>query len=497
MRSAERRQAMRWALITVAMTLALFFLRGRLEKTHVALAYLLLVLAGSAQAGQRVGLALSAVTFLLFDWFFLPPYGTLTVSNPLDWMILASFLVVSVVAARLLHRLQVEAKTARLRAAEVDRFASLGADTLSVARADQALATIAEAMRGTLNLTECRIHPVDIPAADAGLDSLARWVAEHGRVALRQVDHTTRLTDAEFLSASPADAVGVLLPLRVRNRTVGVLELTRVEGISLDADQLRFLAALGHYAALAVERMRLEVEASRSDALREADRFKTALLASVSHDLRTPLTTIKALAHDIGRGDDRARVIEEEADRLNRMVADLLDMSRLQTGFVRSAIELNAVDDLVGAVVQRVSGFLGERTLVVHLEDGGTLMIGRFDLSASLRILVNLIENACKYSIAPAPIELGAVRRGDWIEVSVADQGIGIAPDMRERVFEPFVRATTAPADAGGAGLGLAIARGLAEAQGGALQHTPRHGGGSVFTLQLPAADLPEAISTA
>ena len=125
----ERRQAVRWALITVAVTLALFLGRSRLDKAHVALAYLLLVLGGSAQAGQRVGLALSAATFLLFDWFFLQPYGTLTISNPLDWMILASFLAVSVVAARLLNRLQDEAKTARQRAADIDRFATLGAET--------------------------------------------------------------------------------------------------------------------------------------------------------------------------------------------------------------------------------------------------------------------------------------------------------------------------------------------------------------------------------
>ena len=497
MRGIERRQAVRWALITVAVTFALFLGRSRLDKAHVALAYLLLVLGGSAQAGQRVGLALSAATFVLFDWFFLPPYGTLTISNPLDWMILVSFLVVSVVAARLLNRLQDEAKTARQRAADIDRFATLGAETLGVARAEEALAAIAEVIRSTLALAACRIHPTPSTQANSHVDPLVHWVAEHGRVALRQVDQTTRLTETAALTESPLGTRAALLPLQVRHHTVGVLELSDHDALQFDSSQLRFLAALGYYAALAVERMRLEAEASQTDALREADRFKTALLASVSHDLRTPLTTIKALAHDIGWGDDRARVIEEEADRLNRMVADLLDMSRLQTGSVHSAIELNAVDDLVGAVAQRVSGFLGERTLQVHLEDGGTLMVGRFDFSASLRILVNLIENAGKYSTAPSPVELHAARRGEWIEIVVADRGIGITAGMRERIFEPFVRATNAPADAGGAGLGLSIARGLAEAQGGTLQYMPRRGGGSIFTLHLPAADLPATIPTA
>ncbi len=467
---------LRWALITMVVTVLLLLARAHLEKTHVALAYLLLVLAGSAQAGQRVGLSLSAATFLLFDWYFLPPYGTLTLTNPWDWMVLVSFLVVSVTAAHLLNRLQVEARTAQLLAADVDRFASLGAASLGVARAEQALASIAEVMRTTLHLGECRIHPLPPPVAGPGVDSLVTWVGEHGRIALRQVDHTTRLGDTDVLTHSPPEAIGILLPLRVRDRAVGVLELASAEAISLDPGQLRFLAALGNYAALAVERMRLEAEAGQADALREADRFKTALLASVSHDLRTPLTTIKALAHDIGGRDDRARVIEEEADRLNRMVADLLDMSRLQTGSIRSAIELNAVDDLIAAVAQGVSGFMGSRALQIHLEDGGTLLVGRFDLSASLRILVNLIENACKYSASPLPVELQASRRGDWIEVAVADRGVGVAPAMAERIFEPFVRATGAPTDVGGAGLGLAIARGLAEAQGGILAYVAASG---------------------
>ncbi len=491
------RQLLRWTLITVAVTLALLLARGRLDKTHVALAYLLLVLAGSARAGQWLGLALSMAAFLLFDWFFVPPYSTLTVNNPLDWMILVSFLVVSVVAARLLHRLQMEAKVARDRAADVDRFATIGAETLGVARAEEALSMIAEVIRSTLGLAACQIHAAAAEDRLTTVEPLVPWVQEHGRIALRQRDGTTRLTDLVELDHAPADVTNILLPLQVRRRTVGVLELSGDAIPSLDQDQLRYLAALGHYAALAVERMRLEGEADKAEGLREADRFKTALLASVSHDLRTPLTTIKALAHDIGSGDDRARVIEEEADRLNRMVADLLDMSRLQSGSVQSTIELNAIDDLVGAVAQRVSGFLGPRRLDIHLDAAGTLLVGRFDFSASLRILVNLIENACKYAPPAEPIEFSAGRQGPWIELVIADRGAGIPSEMRDQIFEPFVRAGNLPADVGGAGLGLAIARGLAEAQQGTLQYAPRPGGGSCFTLRLPAADLPETLPTA
>ena len=179
---------------------------------------------------------------------------------------------------------------------------------------------------------------------------------------------------------------GLLVPLHVRDRVVGVLELGDEDLTRLDPGQRRFLTALAYYAALAVERVRLTAEADRAEVLRETDRLKDALIASVSHDLRTPLTTIKALAHDLrASGDRRAVTIEEEADRLNRLVADLLDLSRLQAGGVPVDLELTAVDDLLGALLQRVSGALGRRELRITIE-GDTLLVGRFDLVHSLRL---------------------------------------------------------------------------------------------------------------
>jgi two-component system sensor histidine kinase KdpD len=221
--------------------------------------------------------------------------------------------------------------------------------------------------------------------------------------------------------------------------------------------------------------------------------LKDALIASVSHDLRTPLTTIKALAHELGAsGDERAATIEEEADRLNRLVADLLDLSRLQAGGIPVRLELNVVDDLVGALVQRVSAALRGRELRVSIE-GDALLVGRFDLAHSLRVLVNLVENAHKYSPAGTPIDLRVYRENNCIAFAVSDRGPGVAADQREHIFEPFYRAPGSPPDVGGAGLGLAIARRLAEAQAGTLAYESRPAGGSVFTLRLPAGELAEA----
>jgi two-component system sensor histidine kinase KdpD len=217
--------------------------------------------------------------------------------------------------------------------------------------------------------------------------------------------------------------------------------------------------------------------------------LKDALLAAVSHDLRTPLTTIKALAHELTTtGDERAAIIVEETDRLNRLVGDLLDLSRLNSGGVSIRLELNPVDDLISAAIQQTSGVLGNRVLNAHLPDGD-ILVGRFDSVHAVRALTNLIENAAKYSPPGAPIDLTVERRDDRLEIRVEDRGGGIPEDARERIFEPFVRLAGSHG-AGGSGLGLSIARRLAEAQGGALRYSPRPGGGSTFTLELPAEDL-------
>ncbi|MBA3557142.1 MAG: DUF4118 domain-containing protein [Gemmatimonadaceae bacterium] len=338
-----------WAIAIALVTAAMVAVRESLDKAHVALIYLLVVLGGSARGGRVPGIFLAVTGFLCFNFFFLPPFHTLAVAEPLDWLVLAAFLLTAIVAAHLLARAQIEADASRQRAAEIDRLA----------------------------------------------------------------------------------------------------------------------------------------------ALRQADELKDAVLASVSHDLRTPLTTIKALAHDIGQeGDERAVIIEEEADRLNRFVANLLDLSRLNAGALVTKPEVNAAEDLIGAALQRVGGPALGRQIHASLDPSEPLLLGRFDFVHSLRILSNLIENALKYSPSDAVVDVIARRRGDHLELIVADRGQGVRDGERERIFDPFYRPATAPSDAGSAGLGLSIARRLAEAQGGTVTCEPREDGpGSRFILRVPAAD--------
>ncbi len=341
-----RSRSVAWSLAFTSLAAAaaiLFAFRDDLDKAHVALVFLLVVLASSASGGRVLGVAIAVVAFLIFDWFFLPPYNTLLVRNPLDWVVLVAFLITSFVAAELLYR----------------------------ARAERA----------------------------------------------------------------------------------------------------------------AVE---------RAEVLREADKLKDALLASVSHDLRTPLTTIKALAHELQPlGDERTLIIEEQADRLNRLVTDLLDVARLDGGALPLDIQVNAADDLLGAVVQHVSGRPDRHRLKVSLDDPSALSLGRFDFVHSLRILTNLVDNALKYAPVDTPVEVTGGLDNDEIVFRVADRGAGIASTERERLFTPFYRPAGRVADVGSAGLGLSIARRLAEAQRGTLGYSDRHDGGSVFELRLPAAGTP------
>ena len=506
-----RAAAWRWAAalgVLAAVTLAMLAFRERLDKAHVAMIYLLVVLGGSAAGGRVVGVALGCTAFLAFDFLFLRPYYTLAIADPLDWLVLFTFLVTSVVAAELLDRLRRHAELAEQRAVELDRLSTLGAETLNAARAEQALTAIATVIRAAVRVDHCALFVSEGAtlrsvgerqnATDGTLvdpKSLLGYVVQSGQAAIERDDGTLHVLPVD----RPAAAAGALrhvtafaIPLFIRGETVGALRLTDAEGFTLTAEHRRVLLALAYYAALGIERLRLERTEESAEALRRADVLKDALLASVSHDLRTPLTTIKGIAHEIRHGGEasRAQVIEDEADRLSALVDGLLQLSQLDAGALPLSIELNTVDDVIGAALQRATAILGAHPVDVVLS-GDDMVVGRFDFGHTLRILVNLLENAAKYSPPIAPITVTARRRDGRIDLSVADRGIGVHPWEQEKIFHPFYRSPGTVADVRGAGLGLAIARRLAEAQGGRLSVAPNAAGGCRFTLDVEAADIP------
>lgn len=448
-----------WIGTLSALTVGFVAIRGRIDRVHVALAFLLVVLGGSANGGRRLGRTLAVLAYIAFHFFFIERYDSLVMANPTDAIVLIAFLLTALIAERLVTEARSQADAARLRAEEVARLASLGAETLSAGRADEAVRTITEVIRSSLGVDRCEVIAATHPDADAP-------------------------------PADPSDRSSLVLPLSVHGHRAGALRLSHRAPIALTAEQRRFLDALSYYAALAVERVRLVAEAERAEVLQQADALRTSLVAGLSHDLRTPLTAIKALAHRLReRHAPEAAAIEREADRLNRLASDLLDLSRLNAGAMPLRPELNTAADLVGAALQRLeAASTAGRVQVEAFDEGGSEpLTGRFDFVQSLRCLENLLENALKYAPVESAVELRVRHVGESLEFRIADRGPGIAASERERVFEPFYRSPGTPADTGGTGLGLAIARRLAREQGGEVRHVPRDGGGSVFILSLPA----------
>jgi two-component system sensor histidine kinase KdpD len=307
--------AVRWALAFVvlfALTGAMLLVRSDLDRTHVALLYLLVVLIASAVVGRALGVTLSVCAFLLFDWFFIPPYDTLAVTNPLDWLVLASFLVTSIVAAQLLAISQRRTKEAQSRTLEVERFSMLGAEALNAADPVDALTAIAGVIRATLSVDSCEIyvHRGD----DEHLELLARSSSRkltNSSAEDASADASSAPRPGWVLSwADLADARAIAIPLAVRGRSVGVLRVAKEPHIELAPGERSFLDGLSYYAALGVERVQLTADASQ--------------------DFRTPLSTMKALAHTIAErgaapGDSNAIAIEREVDRLTALIAKRLD----------------------------------------------------------------------------------------------------------------------------------------------------------------------------
>lgn len=463
-RGIRRPAALRTWLVSFAalvlLTAGMVAARAYLDKAHVALLFLLIVLGASSAGGRVLGFSVSVAAFLAFNFFFLPPIGTLTIAHPMDLVVLGAFLVTSIVAAQLLYRANREALEARERAAEIDRLATLGAETLNAADARDGLGAIVGVIQSILGVEYCDVIEVPTVASPTVAGDRVREL---------------------------------LLPLQVRETTVGTLRISDTRGIDLSPERRRLLDALAYYAALGVERVRLTEATERAEARGRMESLRSALLASVSHDLRTPLTSIKGIAHEIAAGGDpqAAAEIEVAADRLNALIGDMLELSRIQAGATRTATAMETIDDLVGVALQQARAVLKDR--LVAIDGTEEILSGRFAFTDALRVLVNLLENAAKYSPAGMPIDLRIRREGPKITLAVMDRGPGVPEGDRERIFEPFQRLHNAPSDTGGTGLGLSIARGLATTIGGAVRYEPREGGGAVFVFELPAAEgLPE-----
>ncbi|MEU4610738.1 MULTISPECIES: sensor histidine kinase KdpD [Streptomyces] len=421
------------------------------------LLFLTLTVAAALLGGLYPALASAVVGSLLLNWFFTPPVHTLTIADPKNIVAIAIFVGVAVsvasvvdLAARRTHQ------AARLRA-ESEILSVLAG---SVLRGETSLEALLERVRETFGM-----ESVALLERDSDVDP---WTCA-GSVGPRPCQ-------------SPENA-DVDMP-------VGDHMALALSGRVLPAEDRRVLAAFAAQAAVVLDRQRLQSQADQSRALAEGNRIRTALLAAVSHDLRTPLAGIKAAVSSLRSEDvawseeDQAELlegIEEGADRLDNLVGNLLDMSRLQTGTVTPLIREIDLDE----VVPMALGGVPEDS--VELDIPETLPMVAVDPGLLERSVANLVENAVKYSPAEERVLVSASAMADRVEVRVVDRGPGVPDAGKDRIFEPFQRYGDAPRGAG-VGLGLAVARGFAEAMRGTLTAEDTPGGGLTMVLTLPAA---------
>jgi two-component system sensor histidine kinase KdpD len=282
-------------------------------------------------------------------------------------------------------------------------------------------------------------------------------------------------------------------PLRTSRGVVGVLGVRPADaGHYLTHDQRRTLDAFANQVAMAIERARLAEQARQAEILEITDKLQSALLNSISHDLRTPLVSItgalSSLRDESFHLDDASRrslldTANEEADRLNRLVGNLLDMTRLEAGAVRVHKEIYDVQDLVGSALEQLNGRIGKHP--INIDISPDLPNVSFDFTLISRVLVNVIDNALKYSGAEAPVEIHAQAANGYLEIAVADRGSGIPKEDLTKIFDKFYRVQR-PDNVVGTGLGLAISKGIIVAHGGGMAAENRPDGGAVITLALP-----------
>jgi two-component system sensor histidine kinase KdpD len=435
-------------LSVAAATAAIYPLKQIARVESLAVVYLPAVLLVSTIWGLWAGLGTSLLSSAAFNFFHLPPVGRFTISDSRNWVGLAAFTVVAVVASTISEVARSRAAEAERRRAEADLAASLARELLSGANTAQALGGAAHRLAVTL----------DLPSAAIELGAV---VADERRRALplRDADRT-QIATLLVPRNLPVDITG-----RLGSRIVPTLEAIM---------------------AIALRRDQLQAEAVETAALRRSDDVKTALLRAVSHDLRTPLTAIVAAGHALASRSlteqDRSELSEavvDEGERLAGLVEKLLDLSRLQAGHAEPRRELVSVEELVLAAVQS-SPLLGD--VRVSIEPGVPEL--RADAAQLERAIANLLENATRFSDT---IAVNARRSGDRVLVSVVDQGPGIDPAQRERIFEPFYRGPQARGGPwAGSGLGLAIAKGFVEAGGGTITVDSLPGQGTTFVIALP-----------
>jgi two-component system sensor histidine kinase KdpD len=480
------------ALLVAAFTLLAVAVHAFGGLTNVALLYLVPVLVSASLYNARTGVFTGILSALAYNFFFLPPLYTFTIADPENVLTVVGFIIVAVVTSHLAARVRVQANLAERSSGQNAALASFARTLAGLASRQELAQTLCGEVSGQFDVQSIMLAP----SADQKLELIAavppgsqldpidtaasEWALERKEAAGRG---SNTLAASEWL----------FQPLLAGGRALGVLGVARSDGGDpIRSDQLPFLMSFIDQAALALERIELAEDMTVVAQLRERDRLRGALLSSVSHDLRTPLTTIIAATTELKK-ENRANPkivadIKSESERLDRFVSNMLDMVRVEAGGLH--LDLQPVD-LTEAVAEAADAL--RKSLKGHrieLKIPPDLPLVRVDPQLFHQCLINLIENAAKYGGQDQPITIAAERERDGIALSVIDRGPGLPEGENNRVFETFVRVEGSDRK-GGTGLGLAIVRGFIEAMGLQVSAANNEDGpGAHFTIRIPEAKL-------
>jgi two-component system sensor histidine kinase KdpD len=461
------------------------------DPANVVMLFLLIVVLSSLRWGRGPGAWAALLSVLCFDYFFVPPRGSFHVNDTQYLFTFVLMLGVALVCGQLMARLRHEARVAAERERRAGALARLARDLSGALTQEQvveiALSTVSGVFDAQAGLllpdADERLRPAE-GSACAMDDSIARWAMDHGQQAGQGTD---------TLPAAPARYVPLAAPVRMRG--VLVLQLRAPQRLEVPEEQ-RLLEACASQVALALERQHYVAVAQQTQIAMEGERMRNTLLSAVSHDLRTPLTTILGAAEAAqrhvppGGAADMLEQVSTQAQAMQRLVENLLDMARLQQGGVHLQREWLPLDEVVGSALRQMRARLGQHP--VGTDVPADLPLLQLDALLMERVLVNLLDNAAKYTPAGTPLAISAQVQDGELLLCVRDGGPGLPPHLPvETLFEPFTRGT-AESTVSGIGLGLALVRSIVEAHGGHIEAAAaRPGPGTAFTLRFPVPEQP------
>jgi two-component system sensor histidine kinase KdpD len=455
--------------------------------------YLLVVVITAVRWRYGTAVLCSALSVLVFNFFFVPPEYTLHVEGAQYLLTFAGLFVVGVVIAGLTNRVREQAVAAQLREAQTAELYALSRDLVATIDLDKIIAAVQKHINDTFHVeVAILIFEDNHLQLRSKTDKFVLKESEH-KVACWVYDH---LEPAGCGTNHWSGASVLCIPLQTIQEKIGVLVLQLDSQLANRADYRRLIDAFANQAALAIEAGRLAAEAQQAQLLREREALQSAVLNSISHDLRTPLVSIagalstlrdKSIEYQVETKRELVDGAWQETQRLNRIVANLLDMSRLRAGTLQLKYDWYDVQELIAVARSQLADRLTERPLKIDIDR--SLPLVQFDLTFMAHVLTNLLDNALKYSNANTPIEIRAFADDAFLTIEVADRGVGIPEEDLPHIYETFYRARRTRG-IGGTGLGLSICKGIVTAHQGTIEATNRQGGGAVFRIQLPIRAL-------